>query len=500
MEASFFRHLAAELAALLPGRRVGKIFAPADGALTLEVPAPRDRRHLLFRPAKQAGLLFLSAVKPTNPASPPARVMWLRKRLSGRRLLEAAVDWPNLRLAFSLSPGEGRHLLFDLRQDLRLVDDLPEDFGREPEWPELDAVLSNPEVWRRHPQISPPLRRFLGGLGAEASQAYEAVRQGLAPAFFLNDTEPPLAWDPGGERRGFATALEAATAHGERLLFPHLERLADSEERDRLKAARKRLTRNLAKLDQEEKRLRDMLGRKGDAEALRANLWRIKDEEGLTEAELDRPGEDALLLSLDPRLSPAENMARLFKLAGKAERGLEHLERRRVQLRAELDELGRLPAPGTATMAGNAAPARTAPLPRRCRDIAAQAFRSSDGFWLLRGKNKTANHALVTKAASPFDLWFHVQGGPGSHVLLKRDFPNQEVPRRSLIEAAVLAALKSWRSEDMRADVICALAKDVRPVKGAPPGQVQVDSLQETLRVDLDRDLERRLVETSPGE
>lgn len=151
-------------------------------------------------------------------------------------------------------------------------------------------------------------------------------------------------------------------------------------------------------------------------------------------------------------------------------------------------------------MAGNAAPARTAPLPRRCRDIAAQAFRSSDGFWLLRGKNKTANHALVTKAASPFDLWFHVQGGPGSHVLLKRDFPNQEVPRRSLIEAAVLAALKSWRSEDTRADVICALAKDVRPVKGAPPGQVQVDSLQETLRVDLDRDLERRLVETSPGE
>ncbi|WP_449242198.1 NFACT RNA binding domain-containing protein [Desulfovibrio sp.] len=498
MEASFFRHLAAELAALLPGRRVGKVFAPADGALTLEVPAPGDRRHLLFRPAKQAGLLFLSAVKPMNPATPPARVMWLRKRLSGRRLLEARVDWPGLRLAFALSPGEGRHLLFNLRQDLSLVEDLPEGFGREPEWPGLDAVLNDSEVWREHPQISPPLRRFLGGLGAGAASAYEAVRAGQAPAFFLNETDPPLAWDPGGERREFATALEAATAHGERLLFPHLERLNDSEERDRLKTARKRLTRNLAKLDQEEGRLRGMLGNKAAAEALRANLWRLKDAEGLAEAELEGPDQGVLRLSLDPRLSPSENMARLFKLASKAERGLEHLERRRTQLLAELEDLGRATAPGPAPAAAHQAQAQPAPLPRRCRDIAAQAFRSSDGFWLLRGKNKAANHALVTKAASPFDLWFHVQGGPGSHVLLKRDFPNQEVPRRSLEEAAILAALKSWRSEDARADVICALARDVRPVKGAPPGQVQVDTIHETLRVDLDRDLERRLGEAVP--
>lgn len=90
MEANFFRHLAAELAELLPGRRVGKVFAPAEGVLTLEIPGPGDKRHLLFRPAKQAGLVFLSGVKPQNPPEPPAQVMWLRKRLSGRRLLTRA--------------------------------------------------------------------------------------------------------------------------------------------------------------------------------------------------------------------------------------------------------------------------------------------------------------------------------------------------------------------------------------------------------------------------
>mgnify|MGYP001370118982 CR=1 FL=1 len=491
MEANFFRHLAAELAELLPGRRVGKIFAPAEAVLTLEIPGPGDKRHLLFRPAKQAGLLFLSGVKPQNPPAPPAQVMWLRKRLSNRRLLTPITDWPSLRLAFELSPGEGSFLLFDLRLGLTLENALPEGFGQEPVWPELADVLQDPEVWRAHPQISPPLRRHLADLGPLAQSAYDQVRHGTAPAFYLQGEQPPLAWDPGNERREFATALEAATAHGERLLFPHLERLADADEDQRRKAARKRVTRNLAKLDQEEQRLRDMLAHQREAEALQAGLWSLQGKDGLTKISLEHPDGTSLSVPLDPRLSPAENMTRLFKLAAKAERGLVHLARRRALLADELERV-QSPAPLAQAPVAGAAPGK-APLPRRCRDLAVQAFRSSDGFWLLRGKNKEANHGLVTRGASPFDLWFHAQGGPGSHVLLKRDFPNQEVPRSSLLEAAGLAALKSWRAQDTRADVICALARDVRPIKGAPPGQVQVETVLETLRVDLDPDLEKRL-------
>lgn len=495
MEANFFRHLAAELAELLPGRRVGKIFAPAEAVLTLEIPGPGDKRHLLFRPAKQAGLLFLSGVKPQNPPAPPAQVMWLRKRLSGRRLLAPVVDWPSLRLAFELSPGEGSFLLFDLRLGLTLENALPKGFGQEPVWPELADVLQDPEIWRAHPQISPPLRRHLTELGPLAQAAYDHVRHGTAPAFYLRGEQPPLAWDPGNERREFATALEAATVHGERLLFPHLEQLADADEDQRRKAARKRLTRNLAKLDQEEKRLTDMLGRQRQAEALQAGLWRFQGQEGLTSAPLEHPDGESLAVALDPRLTPAENMTQLFKLAAKAQRGLAHLARRRDLLRGELERLQE----SAPLVSGSLAPApqAKAALPRRCRDLAVQAFRSSDGFWLVRGKNKVANHGLVTRGASPFDLWFHVQGGPGSHVLLKRDFPNQEVPRQSLLEAAGLAALKSWRAQDSRAEVICALARDVRPIKGAPPGQVQVEAILETLRVDLDPGLEQRLAKAA---
>lgn len=502
MEASFFRFLAAELAEVLQGRRIGKIFAPAEGVLTLETPAPGDHRHLLFRPAKQAGLFFLSEVKPANPAAPPARVMWLRKRLSGRRLLEAACDWPSLRLAFALSPGEGTHLLFDLRQGLSLEASLSPDFGRDPAWPELHRVLDDPEVWRDFPQISPPLRRHLQSLPpTDAAAEYERLREGRAPAFFLGAAGPPLPWRGAAEDQEFPTALAAAQAYGDRLLFPHLERVTDSAERDRLKGERKRLSRALGRLDQEEARLKDNLRFQDQAEALQAELWRIKDQEGLETVRVEHPRLGPLDVALNPLLSPTENMAKLFKLAGKAQRGLEHAARRRAELTAALDGLGEplagpVPAAQTVAQATN----RAVLLPRRCRGLAAQVFRSSDGFLLLRGKNKEANQALATRAASPFDLWFHVQGGPGAHVLLKREFPNQEVPEQSRREAATLAALKSWRANDAKADVICALARDLRSPKGSAPGQVQVDKLLETLRVDLDPDLETRLACTAVRE
>jgi len=119
-------------------------------------------------------------------------------------------------------------------------------------------------------------------------------------------------------------------------------------------------------------------------------------------------------------------------------------------------------------------------------------FCTSDGFTVLRGKSAQANHALVRKLSSPFDLWFHADHGPGAHVILRRDFPDQEVPLRSLEEAAGLAALRSHAAGG-RAEVMCALVKHVRAVKGGGPGKVTVDRRERTLSVEPDLDLEQRL-------
>ena len=101
MEAGFFRYLAAELASRLAGRRIETVFGPADDTWTLRL----DRKeYLIYRPAKSAGLCFVTALKPVNPAQAPARVMYYRKRLAGRRILALLAHWPSLRLGLHLSP------------------------------------------------------------------------------------------------------------------------------------------------------------------------------------------------------------------------------------------------------------------------------------------------------------------------------------------------------------------------------------------------------------
>ncbi len=77
-------------------------------------------------------------------------------------------------------------------------------------------------------------------------------------------------------------------------------------------------------------------------------------------------------------------------------------------------------------------------------------------------------------------------------MILKRDNPGQEVPQRSLLEAAELAGLASWRAMDSKAQVMQALVADVRKVKGAALGQVRVDR-SVSLNVDLDPATEDRL-------
>jgi hypothetical protein len=120
-----------------------------------------------------------------------------------------------------------------------------------------------------------------------------------------------------------------------------------------------------------------------------------------------------------------------------------------------------------------------------------QAFASSDGIVILRGRDARGNWALL-RLAKPYDLWMHVEDGPGAHVLVRRE-QGAEIPRRSLDEAANLALVKSWRRGSARAGVVCAQARHVRPVKGGKPGTVRVDKVECALEVQLDPEIELRI-------
>lgn len=106
-----------------------------------------------------------------------------------------------------------------------------------------------------------------------------------------------------------------------------------------------------------------------------------------------------------------------------------------------------------------------------------------EGWEILVGRGARENDALTFGEASPRDLWLHAAGHAGSHVVIRAQEDEREVPRTVLERAARLAAFHS-RARNARGKVqvhLCRVA-DVRKPSGAPPGQVEIRRY-ETLRV-----------------
>ncbi len=516
MDSHFFRCLGRELARKLRGARLDKIYSPAPSVHTIELGGAFSERFLLFHPHKNLGSFFLSEEKPRNPESPDSRTMWLRKHLSGRRLVEPRLDWVRRRLAWLLSPRTGEELnwlIFDLQNGLDLIASLPSDFELDPQWPALEIAITDEGIWKSCPHISPLLRKSLRVLAQndpeQADELWKHLVVGACSAFYVYEDPDQgglmTTWQLPDSLRAdrkelvFQSALDAARAAGAMGIFTAPDAGAEAEDASRRKTQRKKLERILKRLDQDEQRLFRLREAREQAKLLQASLYSLdssekRDSITLPDYSSEQAGE--VTIALDPRYTVRENMERLFNQAGKGDRGLGRIAERRAEIRTELDALL-----AGAPLAENVAPqlvvAPKKPVSRKSgkqkKDLALHIFRSSDGFQILRGKNSSANHKLLSQKASPFDYWFHAQDGPGAHCILKRDHPNQEIPERSLEEAAALAGLKSWQAGEGKARVLCCLVRDVRHFKGAAMGQVLVDKVLRVFQVVLDHDLEQRL-------
>jgi predicted ribosome quality control (RQC) complex YloA/Tae2 family protein len=106
-----------------------------------------------------------------------------------------------------------------------------------------------------------------------------------------------------------------------------------------------------------------------------------------------------------------------------------------------------------------------------------RGFRSIEieGFLVLVGKGDEENDRLTFGIADPLDLWLHVAGPAGSHVVVRNPgrLAQDEIPRTVLERAAELAAWHS-KARGARGKVevhVCRVA-DVRKPKGFAPGEV----------------------------
>ena len=96
------------------------------------------------------------------------------------------------------------------------------------------------------------------------------------------------------------------------------------------------------------------------------------------------------------------------------------------------------------------------------------------GDWhVLAGRTDAANDYLSLKLARPTDLWFHIRGMPGSHVILR--VPAGETPDRATQElAAAIAAYHSKARSAGTVAVSCTEARHVSKPRGAKPGTVSI--------------------------
>jgi predicted ribosome quality control (RQC) complex YloA/Tae2 family protein len=95
-----------------------------------------------------------------------------------------------------------------------------------------------------------------------------------------------------------------------------------------------------------------------------------------------------------------------------------------------------------------------------------------DEWNIYIGKNDEQNDELTVRFAKPRDLWLHVAGHAGSHIVIRRPDKTLEVPREVIEKVAALAVWFSKAKHTSYAEVHVTEARFVHKRRHSPAGQV----------------------------
>jgi len=205
---------------------------------------------------------------------------------------------------------------------------------------------------------------------------------------------------------------------------------------------------------------------------------------------IDPETEQPVVVRLQPALSAIENAQRLYGRAKRLRRGKPHVTLRLKRIERELEQLRQAQTDFLETESIDEEVVQLlAGKPKTSRGPAQPTFRSAEaeGFTIWIGRNATDNDRLL-RAAAPNDVWMHVEGHPGSHVIVRRGSADT-IPQSVLRHAARLAAAGSKARTERRVQVTIADVKHVRKPKRAPAGLVHVRNA-DTLTVEPMREAE----------
>ena len=221
------------------------------------------------------------------------------------------------------------------------------------------------------------------------------------------------------------------------------------------------------------------------AELITANLYALKDGEKQAVV-VDYYDEEMpeIAITLDERLSPANNAQRYFKKYNKAKTASEELTKQIKKAQDELDYLEsveeELQKAETEEDLSEIADElfeqgylkRTGDKRKKKKETSKpMEFVTDEGFVILVGKNNKQNDLLTLKIAKNSDMWFHTKDIHGSHVVLRYEY-GKEFTDASIVAAAKYAAKYSKASNSANVPVDYTLVKYVKKPSGAAPGMV----------------------------
>ena len=198
-------------------------------------------------------------------------------------------------------------------------------------------------------------------------------------------------------------------------------------------------------------------------------------------------------VALNPKFDSRGNAELLYKKARKAERGGAINAQKVAETKAEIDTAENLlqscgqmqDGPGSDDLldslesflkkhAPQDAPYFSGP-GDQVEKVPYRHFSMDDGWNVYIGKNDSQNDELTTRFAKLSDIWLHVAGHPGSHVVIRRPDKTVQVPPAILQMAASLAVWFSRAKHTSYAEVHYTEARFVRKRRHSPPGEVVLE-------------------------
>ncbi len=229
---------------------------------------------------------------------------------------------------------------------------------------------------------------------------------------------------------------------------------------------------------------------------LAANIYIIKGRPKVVEV-FDFYSNENILLELDEKLSPQENLEVYYKKYNKGKKSVEYGTNRIVELRERVEYLESLES-----YLKNAKSIEVLEnlqdefveeglikkikekRSRKKREIKVGIEEVGEGIIIYYGRNNKENEHITFKMADKDDIWLHVKDLPGSHCIIK-GVSIDEVEDEILFKAGELCRAYSKVDEDNAVQVDYCLRKFVKKPKGTNKGYV-IYSNEKVLLIDPD--------------